>query len=784
MQFRKSIFMLFLIGFCVFLCSLFTVHAQASVQQHQGMDSLPIEGRYAVSASIGNDRLDYHVRNDSNSLVADNRGNGLTVRFKAGGIVIGSKTQNFSLRPVLWGYGVGETMLPEGIPQAVDNIVSNTRGVINEWYVNGPLGIQQGFTVTERPQAGMGPLTITMALDGVRAGCVEADGRGVMLTKLNGGTLYHYSGLAVRDAEGKEAYAWLQAKAEAIQICVDDVNLKYPLYIDPVIQEFKLSASDGTSYDVLGYSVAVSGDTVVVSAHGDDIGLNDDQGSAYIFVKPSGGWTENMIEAAKLTASDGSGGDGFGTSVAISGDTVVVGAHYDDIGSKLNQGSAYIFMKPPGGWAGNLTENAKLTASDGDSTDYFGESVAADNDTVVVGAPRNRYDKYPQAAYVFVKPESGWASMTQTAILTASDGAWTDSFGSSVAISGDTVVVGARFHNSSQGAAYVFVRPEDGWADMTQSTKLTACNGIAYFGRAVAVSGDTVVVGADHDNIGIKTAQGSAYVFVKPFSGWVETPTYNAKLIASDGNQDDYFGFSVAVSGETVVVGAWYADVGTNTTQGAAYWFVKPQVGWTDNITESAKLTASDGLANNLFGASVAVNGNTVVVGEPMDDLGSITNQGAAYVFVKTESGGETTSTTTTSVAPTTTTTISDNPACELKVIPSRVTMLLAGSPKSLELSSRLDVQGLDVRDILLLLRIVNYAIPLKFFVFIGDTNDSFACGDVPVWDSQCIQTLSGVRLTDRAMLALVYINPLTAEEGFYVVNVCDCTGRVELRKP
>jgi hypothetical protein len=578
MHFRKSLFLLSVIGAFVFLSSIFMLQAQAAVKQQQGMDSLPLEGRYAVSAAMGHDSPAYHVRQYSGSLAAYNAGQKLTLQFSAGGVTVGSGNQLFSLRPMLWGYGEELTLLPDGMPQAVGNMVSNSRVSVNEWYVNGPMGLQQGFTVAEKPQGGAGPLKIALALDGARAGSVDADGKGVLFTKPDGSPLYRYSGLVVRDAGGRQADAWLEAKSDMLTICVDDTDHPYPLYIDPIIQTAKLTPSDGAANDAFGNSIAISGDTVVVGAYYDDIGTNANQGSAYVFVKPASGWA-NMTQTAKLTASDGAANDDFGNSVAISGDTVVVGAYLDDIGTNANQGSAYVFVKPASGWA-NMTQTAKLTASDGAANDDFGYSVAISGDTVVVGSYLDDIGANTNqgSAYVFVKPASGWADMTQTAKLTASDGAANDDFGYSVAISVDTVAVGAYFDdigaNTDQGSAYVFVKPASGWADMTQTAKLTASDGAAddMFGATVAVSVDTVVVGTYFSYIGTNGGQGSAHVFVKPASGWANM-TQTAKLTASDGAAYDYFGFSVAISGDTVVVGACYDDIGTKTNQGSAYVF-------------------------------------------------------------------------------------------------------------------------------------------------------------------------------------------------------------------
>ena len=415
------------------------------------------------------------------------------------------------------------------------------------------------------------------------------------------------------------------------------------LTVQPVIQnedaKLTLTASDGAAGDELGRSVAVSGDTVVVGVPGDDDnGFN--AGSAYVFVEPDGGWAGSLTPDAKLTAFDGAASDSFGFSVAVSGDTVVVGRTFRD-GDATDSGSAYVFVEPGGGWTGSLTEDAKLTASDGVARDQFGSSVAISGDTVVVGAfgdDDNGNSTLTGSVYVFVEPGGGWAgSLTEDAKLTAFDGAAGDQFGRSVAVSGDTVVVGVHGdddNGSNSGSAYVFVEPGGGWAgSLTQDAKLTASDGAAAdrLGRSVAVSGDTVVVGAavDDDN---GTDSGSAHVFVEPGGGWAGSLTQDAKLTAGDGAAGDQFGFSVAVTGDTVVVGAHQADNDDGPLAGSAYLFVEPAGGWAGSLTEDAKLTASDGAASDRLGFSMAVSLDTVVVGAPGDgDNGS--NSGSAYVF-------------------------------------------------------------------------------------------------------------------------------------------------------
>ena len=337
-------------------------------------------------------------------------------------------------------------------------------------------------------------------------------------------------------------------------------------------------------------------------------------------------------EQSRFTASDGAGGDQFGSAVAVDGGTAVVGAPQDDDNGD-NSGSAYVFTRHPlsGGWS----QPIKLTAFDGKENDWFGYSVAVHGDTIVVGAYQHDLDSESDAgaAYVFTRPDGGWVATSTADKLTASDGVEGDRFGYSVAVHEDTVVVGARGDDGKKGASYVFTKPAGGdWTSTSTSSKLTASDGVAvdYFGHSVAVHGDIILVGAFRHDL-----TGAAYVFTRPGGGWVATSTA-AKLTASDGKHDDQFGRSVAVDGDTVVIGAQQDD----GLRGSAYVF-------TDAI-ETAKLTASDRDANDYFGSSVAVRGGTIVVGayaanvdvcdpdeSDDDDCDEDPRSGAAYLFTK-----------------------------------------------------------------------------------------------------------------------------------------------------
>jgi hypothetical protein len=314
-------------------------------------------------------------------------------------------------------------------------------------------------------------------------------------------------------------------------------------------------------------------------------------------------------ELAKLTAADAAPGDVFGENVAIDGDTVVVGAR----GDNNVTGAVYVFRASDG------EQLAKLTATNGAAGDHFGHSVAIDGDTVVVGA--RGANSVTGAAYVFHTTD-GWDTHTEIK-LTASDGASEDLFGQSVAIDAGAgaVVVGASQSRKAggTGAAYLF-RTTDGGATYGQLAKLTAADAAAGdgFGWSVAIDSGTIVVGAYGDD----DAAGAAYVFRTSDDGIVYS-----KLTASDAAADDQFGVSVAIDGATVVVGA-YQDGDAGIGSGSAYVFRTNDGSAT--YDQVAKLTASDGAVNDAFGISVAIDGATVVVGAAQWlNAGS----GSAYVF-------------------------------------------------------------------------------------------------------------------------------------------------------
>ncbi|KAL7518168.1 hypothetical protein ACHAWX_003022 [Stephanocyclus meneghinianus] len=329
----------------------------------------------------------------------------------------------------------------------------------------------------------------------------------------------------------------------------------------------KLTAAYGATSDYFGYSVGISGNFAIVGAHLDDDKGND-SGAAYIFElnKSTGIW----IQRDKLTAADATAGDYFGWSVSISGKFAVVGAHLDDDNGN-NSGAAYVFELDES--SGTWIQKAKLTAADAAAYDYFGSSVGISGNVVVVGAyGEDEKGNDSGSAYIFQLNESTGV-WNQKAKLTAADGGVSDNVGNSVGISGSIVVVGAHLdddNGSNSGAAYVFELNE-GTGVWNQKAKLTAADGATgdYFGWSVGVSGNVVIIGAylDDDK---GSDSGSAYIFNLNESTGIWSQ--KAKLTAVDADTYDYFGYSVSISGNVVVVGA-YADDDKGSQSGAAYVF-------------------------------------------------------------------------------------------------------------------------------------------------------------------------------------------------------------------
>jgi uncharacterized repeat protein (TIGR01451 family) len=326
----------------------------------------------------------------------------------------------------------------------------------------------------------------------------------------------------------------------------------------------------------------------------------------------------------KLTAPDGAADNEFGLAVAVDGDTAVVGARFADVNNKDNQGAAYVFVYGGNSWAWQAT----LTSNDGLAGDEFGGAVAVEGDWLIVGA-RNANAK-DGAAYFFKQVNGTWTPYGKHTPSIHNTG--NELFGSSVALADDFALVGAEgadiMDGGRPGAAYVFRRGANNWFFVQRVVADEPITG-ARFGHSVAIDGSTALVGAPSAKVGDNAEQGAAYVFAGFQNGaiWLQ----QARLIDASGAMSDSFGISVALDGNTALIGSYLADVNGKKDQGAAYVFVRNQSSW----SLQTKLLANGGAGRDRFGVATVLYGNTALVGARHEDEGNKDDQGAAYLFVR-----------------------------------------------------------------------------------------------------------------------------------------------------
>jgi len=326
-------------------------------------------------------------------------------------------------------------------------------------------------------------------------------------------------------------------------------------------EQAKLTPNDAAPFAMFGCSVSISDNYAIVGALNDKTDLIK-SGSAYIFRRENTDW----IEEDKLVPDDGVSSDQFGYSLSISGDYAIVGAPYKDQYGQ-NSGSAYIFKRNGTSWI----QEAKLVSTDIDSLDVFGHAVSISGDYAIVGV-RNDDDNGAESgsAYIFKRDGTIW---TQQAKVKATDGEELDQFGYSVAIDNDYAVVGAPQDDDNgfnSGSVYIFKRDESIWVEQD---KISASDGFSCmsFGCSVAIDDDYIVVGAfyEYDN-----NVGSAYVFKRDSLSWIE----ETKLVASDGSSADGFGLSVSIAGNNAIIGAALDDDNGNNS-GSSYVYSDNNVG-------------------------------------------------------------------------------------------------------------------------------------------------------------------------------------------------------------
>jgi hypothetical protein len=651
----------------------------------------------AIRAAHADARHAVEARGEAHT--AFNHAQGLGIRFEDGCAHLEREGGGASVAFELERWGRADAFTPASDELAARaagrRFERDFTGGLVEWWHNHDRGLEHGFTLAARP-SGSGELFVDLALTTTLAPSIDTNARGLTLRHVNGAVALTYCGLVAFDTDGDLLPARLELVGDVLRIAVDDTDADYPLTIDPIVQSAYLKAAHNLFNNSFGTDVGVSGDTIVVGMLSDDSGATGvdgdptdnsepDSGGAYVFVRSGGLWAQQ----AYLKAASTDDHDRFATSVAIDGNTIVVGVPNEDGASvgvdgdpssdgSIDSGAAYVFVRDGNVW----TQQAYLKASNADVGDQFGVDVDISGDTIVVtstnegstatginGDQSNNDGNSVGAAYVFVRNGTTW---TQQAYIKASNAGGQDFFGGAVAIDGDTIVVGAVSEDSNasgvngdqsdnsltlSGAVYVFVRQGSTWTQQAYVKPLFPREG-DRFGEFLDVSNNTLVVCSQYEDstaTGINGNQaddsgddvGAVFVFHRQGSNWAQ----RAYLKASNAEEDDFFGASASVSGDLIVVGAFgedsasagmFGDQGDNTIAGAgaAYVFRRSPSGW----KQISYVKSSNPDALDRFGRVLAIDGTTLVVSAASEDGGatgvngdssdnSVFGAGAVYAF-------------------------------------------------------------------------------------------------------------------------------------------------------
>jgi FG-GAP repeat len=629
----------------------------------------------AYSAAVGRESAAYAVHAAAGGLAAQNPAQRLDAHFGSYGARVTAGPSHVGIRLQGWGYGSSLRPLGGASPRAAANRVTYALPGLKEWYANGPLGLEQGFALARAPGGrAAGPLTLAIALSGNTSPSVEAGGHGLVLTR-GGRTALRYSGLEALDARGRQLPSWLSYEGGRILLHVDAANALYPLRIDPFLQQGeKLTGSGESGQGEFGDSVALSadGNTALIGGSGD----HSFQGGAWVFTRSGSTWSQ---QGEKLTGSGESGNGEFGWSVALSaaGNTALVGGPTDhgrvgavwvftrsgttwsqqgekltggaeevgegEFGSSVRlsgagttaliggggddtfAGAAWVFTFSGGKWT---QQGEKLTGGAEESgRGEFGASAAlsSSGDTAVIGAPRD--DSGVGAGWVFVFSGGKWIQQGEK-LTGGAEESGAGQFGWSVALDSEanTAVIGGPSDNGGTGAAWVFVFSGGKWIQQGEKLTATGESGKAEFGWSVALSGEGTyaLVGGPEDS----SKTGAAWVFVFSGGKWVQQ---GEKLTGTGEVGAGELGYSVALApeAETALVGGF----GDSSQVGAAWAFTRSAGKWSQ---QGEKLVADGESGDGDFGTGVAVseNGNTALVGGPLDNA----DAGAAWVFTRTGS--------------------------------------------------------------------------------------------------------------------------------------------------
>jgi hypothetical protein len=566
----------------------------------------------AASSSIGASEHAFWAVGHQGALLT--KGGGINTTFTPSGARLGVGDQTLGMQLAGLGRGADVMPVPAAGPTATRNAVRYEHGQVSEFYRNGPSGLEQGFTVRDRPQGHDGALTVALGLRGTLVPVQR--GSGIAFTDRSGKTVFSYSQLSAVDASGRALPARMALSDGRLQLRVDDRNARYPVRIDPFIQQGPvLTGSGETATGFFGYSVALSsdGNTALVGGYNDNSGV----GAVWVFTRSGSTWTQ---QGAKLTGGGETGAGFFGTGVALSedGNTALIGG-YKDNGSV---GAAWVFTRVGGVWT---QQGAKLIGTGGSGEREFGLRVAlsADGNTALIGATEDNL--LVGAAWVFTRSLGAWTQ--QGTKLTGVGELGHGGFGDSVALSsdGNTALIGGYRdpeNSGNPGAAWVFTRTSGVWTQQGGKLTPTGASGAAGFGWSVALSGDgnTALIGGVLDNSRV----GAAWVFTRSGGVWSQQ---GAKLTGSGTVGEANFGYFVALSADGN--NALISTPADNTNIGAVWEFARSGGVWAQ---QGPKLTGAGEVGAGGFGVGVALSsdGGTALVGGYQNNSG----QGAVWALV------------------------------------------------------------------------------------------------------------------------------------------------------
>jgi IPT/TIG domain/FG-GAP repeat len=600
-----------------------------------GLASLPLTAQGPISAALGRDDPAYHVGDSARSLSARNPAQQFGVRFQPSGAQIraGALESRFSLRAA--GYGGSMSSVASVKPSVDANRITYDHGLLSEWFVNGPAGLEQGFTVPRAPAGGTpAALTLSIAVSGNARASLSPGAQSVTLR--HGARSLRYGGLTATDAAGRTLHSGLALSSGALLLRVDTTGARYPITIDPLVQNGKkltgIVAGGENGAAQFGVSAALSADgsTALIGGPRDD----ERRGAAWVFVHSGSTWiqqgpkftpaeteqgsAEEGSEGAEECAEEEEGEEGdecsFGGSVALSadGNTALVG----DPSATSRRGTVWVYTRTGSAW----TRNAILTGGNAAGEGRFGRSVAlsADGATALIGDPSAASQH--GVAWVFSRSGSAWTA--QAPALSTADGARLAHFGRSVSLSsdGNTALIGGPGDAGYLGAAWAFTRSGSNWTQLGGMLTGGEEIGAGHFGRSVSVSGDasTALIGGVSDGGG----HGAAWVFARSGSSFAQQ---GGKLTGAPEGEP-HFGWSVALSGDgnTALIGAPRDEGGLGTVT----VFMRSGETWSQ-LPE--QLSGSEETPRGWSGTSVALSANATValVGAPYDSG----RAGAAWAF-------------------------------------------------------------------------------------------------------------------------------------------------------